>query len=702
MRPLFPQRLLFCALVWAFSPACSWSIAPRALQSAHPKQAAESSTADLHDASLRDARELARALPRDAERCTVVLPGRVALAERPLLSLVSQVDRLPWALRTQVTAYARAELTPRSDRRRVVELIRFAGGSAAQLRKDLTQHADRKWTWDDEPIQCDDVLTCFAARARFIDARTVRVSTGDWPYEDGSRGGDCLGLLERFPKAIEVSARRGNENPELGNVERWLTKTESGVQRVERRFYADARSAERARLKQVTGYNDLPLMGGVPVQAQFHVEGQTLAQTAHVSWDDLWLVVEDQERLRRMLQGVETPAKVHDDAIEVADAEQVRAHVDARISALEHEEPAGHRESLLSLRELLVRARLVHPLDEGLARRLFSLSMFGLDEPRAALVVAETMIAGGSTQALAWELSLRRALAQVDEIKLRQQLVHAHNVSPAEAAKMASSLARAVRAGQDYERAEWAFLIARTLSQRAHAMRLVSAPALVLSPGLLVRALATLAIAAAEPAHEAIGIHVLIMGSDLATDTTKRDDSLWIQRTEALGVPALALAATSWDAPQVLALAQAIDQLAPSTAEIWVGFDPLQHPARPGTLVRLAMHRDEQGFVLDRLSKNVAHANWSGLVRQVAEPLMRLQGAVFPPDALSIEARNAEELSQYSAAVARVDGVTCNPDGLTLECRGTLHDGPAAERALRAIVRSVLAPEVRIFTSGVE
>ncbi len=659
------------------------------------------------DASLRDAHELARALPSDAERCTVVLPDRVASAERPLLFLVSQVDRLPWALRTQVTAYARAELTPRSDRRRMVELIRFAGGSNTQIRRDLKQHAERRWTWEDESVQCEGVLTCYAAHARFVDARTVRISTGDWPYEDNSRGGDCGSLLNRVPHAIEVSARRGQDNPELGNVERWITKTRSGVERVERRIYADAGSAERARMRQLTGYHDLPLMAGVPVQSQLEIDGHALVQTARVTWDDLSLVVQDQERLRGMLAGKEKAALAHDDQLEVTDAEGVRAHVDARRAAIEKEAPAQRRESLLSLRTLLARARLAHPLDEGLARRLFALNMLDLSDTRAALQVAEAMIRGGSPQALAWELSLRSALAHVDETKLRQQLIRAHHLPPADAAKMADVLARQVRAGQDYERAEWAFLIARTLSRRAHAgpARLVDAPPLALSPGLLVRTLATLAVAAAEPAHEAIGIHVLITGEQLpesTTHTTPRDDSLWVERTESLGRQAIALAATSWDAPQIRALSVAIDTLTPDVAEIWVGFDPLQHPQKAGTLVRLAVHRTEQGFVLDRVSRNVAHASWPSLVRQVAEPLLRLNGSVFPPDVLSIEARSPEELAQWSAAVARVDGLTCTVDGLILECRGALHDSLAAERALRAIVRASLSPEVRIFTSGAE
>lgn len=698
MRPLFPQRLLFCALVWALSPAC----VARPVPSAPPNRAVATALRAQGDASLNDARDLARALPKDAERCTVVLPSRVALAERPLLSLVSQVDRLPWALRSQVSAYARAELTPRSDRRRMVELIRFANGSREQIRRDLTQHADRKWTWGQEPVPCNDMLTCFVARAQFVDERTVRITTGDWPYEDGTEGGDCLSLLEREPSAIEVSARRGSENPELGGIERVIVATSAGIERIERRAYGDASSAQRAQLKQLTGYHDLPLMAGVPVSPTWRVEGHTLAQRSRIAWEDLWLVVQDQERLRAMLTGTEPNTSAQDEVVDVQDVERVRAHVDMRMASLSTLDPAQQRETLLSVRDLLQRARVAHAQDEGLARRLFALELFARNEPRAALLVAEAMIKAGSTQAHAWELSRRQASAHLDEASLKPHLMRAHDLSPGDASKMASVLARAVRAGQDYERAEWAFLLARSLAQRAHAVRFAAAPSLSLSPGLLVRSFAALAVAAAEPTQQALGIHVLIFGNDLPEPAPKRSDGLWVQRTEALGTPAIALAATSWDAPQVLALCEAIDALAPSAGELWVGFDPLHHPGRPGTLVRLSVHRDEQGFVLDRVSKNVSQLDWPGFVRKVAEPLSRLHGSVFPPDALNMEARTAEELAQWSMAAARVEGVSCSTDGLRLACQGTLHDGLAAERTLRAIVRTSLAPEVRIFTSGVE
>jgi len=689
----------FGALMCAAGIACtSHGAAPGPAHRALP----EAARASVEASALRDGRELAKALPPDAERCTVVMPSRVSESQRPLLALVSQVDRLPWALRSQVTAYARAELTPRGDRRRVVELIRFSSGTAAELRQDLTEHVDRVWTWDHEPVVCDDPLTCVVTRAQFIDARTVRVTTGDWPYE-GDSGSDCVELLERVPQALEVSARHGSESLELGSVERWLVASTKGLTRVERRAYADPSAAERARVKVLEGYHDGPVVAGVPVHAELDIEGKLLAETVHIAWDDLQLVVQDQERLRHALDGSDQRTPSSDDGVDVADVEVVRAHVDARIAAIERVDQARQRASLLSLRDLLVRAREVHPADEGLARRHFALSLFGLGDAPDALSVAQTMLDRGALDSGAWALSLRIALSQVDEGRLRNELASVHGLAPHEAAKMAASLFASAKRGEDYERSEWAFLMARSLGQRARAQRLVDAPALALSPGLFVRMLTTLAVAGAEADHAALGVHVLILGGDVSQPLPARDDSLWVQRTDALGAPAVALAATSWDGAQVLSLARTLDALAPAASgEIWLAFDPLRHPDRQGTMVRLAFHRTDTGFVLDRVSKNLARVRWPLLVRELADPLSRFEGTVFPPDGLTMEALSAEELGVWTAAAARVDGVTCTTDGSVLSCRGTMHDNLAAERALRGIVRISLAPEVRIFTSGVD
>ncbi len=669
-----------------------------------PQVRAQSITEAGLDDSLRDAQELARSLPTDAERCTVVMPSRVASSERTLVSLVSQVDHLPWSLASNVQAYARAEVTPRGDRRRVVELIRFAGGSRATLRQDLAQHARQPLSWDDEPGRCDDPLTCVPIRAQFIDARTVRIQTGDWPYGSDVAGSNCTQLLADVRGAVEVSARRGLGASELGAVERWLSVTETGLSRVERRSYADAAAAERARVKELAGYHDLPALGGVPVQAQVAVAGLTLLQRADVSWDDLRLVVQDRERLDQALAAGDTARIDRDEDVDINDVALVRGHVDARVAAIAREQPGQQQQSLESLRTLLLRARQRSPSDEGLARRLFTLLMVGFDAPGKAQAVAASMIQKGSAQRASWELALRSALAHVNEGELRAQLAHAHHLSAPEAARMATSLVSSVQRGDDYEHAEWAFMMARSLGARAHATRLVAVPALSIGPGLCTRMLAMLASAAgADTEDSAFGVHVLVTGGEFDATATAPEAGLWVQRTDALGAPAVVLAATSWDPAQLQRLAQSLDVKAQApTVEVWVAFDPLQRPDRRGTLVRLGFQRSERGLVLARVSKNLSHVRWTKLLREVAEPLSRLQGAVFPPDTLTIEGGSEHELSVWAAAAARVDGVTCTVDGSALQCRGALHDNLAAERALRAVVRASLGPEVRIFTSGAD
>jgi len=700
VRPRLSWRALLCAYLYALSAACGPAslVVPRAVVSATAQPVAAANM----DPSLSAARELVALLPGDAEQCMAVMPGHVEPALEPLAALVSQVDRVPWALESEVLAYARAELTPHADRRRIVELIRFRGVTLAQVERDLTQHAGRDLGWGPAARACDDVLACPVSRVEAVDAVTLRITTGDWPYESERTSSACLALLDKVPHAVELSERQGAEGRGRGGVQRIITPTRTGLERIERRSYVDTQAAERARVKWLGGYQDQPQVAGVPVQPEYWVDGSVLSQRVQLSWDDLSLVVQDQERLRSALRGNEAPGPLTDDAIEAGDVEIVRAHVDARMVAIETLAPELRRESLLSLRDLLVRARGLHPFDEGLARRLFSLSLFGLNEPGEARHVADAMIARGSAHAKSWELSLRSALARLDVSELTNKLVQAHRLPTPDAHELAALLMRQVRDGVDYERAEWGALMARALAQRGQPVRTENAPALSLSPGSLVRVLALVASASPHSEESGVGIHVVLTGSQLRADATSSDASLWIQRTEVHGTPAVALAATSWDAAQVLALARAIDLLAPESSEILVAFDPLGRPERHGTLAKLTFQREAHGFVLQRVSKNLSRVRWSELVRQVADPLSRLQGSLFPPDALVIEAHSAEELQLWSGAVAPLDGMTCMIDGAALSCQGTLHDLHAAERALRAIARVSLAPEVRLFTSGVD
>lgn len=685
-----------CALVVACGPV-NQSVAPRAASAT-----TATSQAPAPDAGLSAARELLSLVPGDAEQCIVIMPSRVEPALRPLAGLVSQVDRVPWALESEVVAYVRAELTPHADRRRIVEVVRFANATPLEMRKDLQRNGGREWSWAMPARGCDDLLPCPVSRVDPVDAHTLRITTGDWPYEDERTKSACLALLERAPEAIELSERLGAEGRGHGSVERVLLPRENGLERIETRSYADAEAAERARVKWLGGYQDQPQVAGVVVEPEYQLQGALLSQRVALRWDDLSLVVQDQERLRRALRGNDREGNVADDEVDPTDVELVRAHVDTRMLAIEALPSTERTKNLGSVRELLLRARASHPFDEGLARRLFALCLFGLHDAKAAREVAENMIARGSAHAAAWELSLRTALAHGDGAALASKLVSAHRIFAADAQTLATLLVRQVREGADYERAEWAALLARSLGQRAQSMRTEAAPALPLSPGSLIRMLALLA--SASPAAESggIGVHVLITGPELRPDATSSDPSLWIQRTELKGTPAVALAATSWDASQVLALSRAVDLIAPDSSELWVGFEPLRETQRHGSLVRLAFQRDDRGFVLQRVSKNLSHVRWPELIRHVADPQSRLQGALFPPDALAIEARSAEEMQAWSQAVAPLEGITCMVDGAALTCQGTLHDHQAAERALRAIARVSLAPEVRLFTSGVD
>ncbi len=627
---------------------------------------------------------------------------------RPLLSLVSQVDELPWALNGNVRAYARAEITPSGDHRRVVEYLSFAAGTQAEIRADVEAHAKRELLWDDEPFACDDVLTCVAVRARFVDARTVRITTGEWPYGGAAQPGACTDLLTRFPGAIEVSARRAFASLVQSRlVERVLSATPRGLERLELRHFRDGRSASRAHVQSLTGHDDGAFVAGVPVSVERRIEGRRLEQSARVTWEDLLLVVEDQQRLQRLMSENQVQG-VPPEQLDVSDVERVLAYVDERL--LDAAKVAvSERSSFLSgLVRLLERSAKKHPDDARLSRRHYNIAL-ALGQPDKALTVSERMLKQGSSDLPTWELLSRAALSRIDARELAKRLGLAHGLTPSDAARMARELVERVASGADFERAEWALLLGHGLAARGQKAPLASVPELSLGLGTSVRMVAALALAALASREELFGVHVLVTGLEPDLSSLEVPEGLWVQPTRALGEAGVVVAATALHEAQQLALSKVLDGLvaresatAARPVSVWVGFDPIGGSPRQGILVRLAGEVSEDGFTLRSASKNLAYARWDVILRQVVMPLERMTFNVFPPDELVVDARSEHELSDMMAAAGGEVGIRCSASRLELTCRGPLDDRHAARRALTATIAAVLDDEVKKLASGVE
>jgi hypothetical protein len=647
-----------------------------------------------------DARELAGLLPADADRCVVASPQRLAADQLPVAPLLSQLDGLPWLLNLPVSAYARAELQPSNDRRRVREYLRFVEPGRARIRAELDRVLEPRVSWEASSGACKDELTCVVVEAQFLDDRTVMLSTGEWPYGGTSQARACEWLMAAAPDALEVSARNPELSGRMGEGRGAATVVEVRGQsfvRMVRRVYADEGAADGALKRWLSGTQDVPSLAGVAVEATLSRDGLAVEQSLRGSLEDLWLALEDRERLRRALSGEDVPVPADAD-VDVRDPELVKRHVDQTLIALLTLAADERASGLTALDGLLERARREHPSDDGLSRRHFALRLEQRRDACGAASVAEERLSTGVHNELSWRLAQRRALAGCDEGRLRAELARVYDLDAQASAQMASELAEQVGLGRDYERAEWGYRTALELSERARRERLVNVAGripLVALPRLL----AYLARLDDDHAAQDLGIHILGMADSEGHPATPSRD-LWMAETRAPGRPAVVLAAATWDEAQLEAEGRALAaRFDKGALEVAVGVDVIGGPQREGTMVRLSGHVEQGALVIERASRSIADARFALLDRFLVRPLEHITGSHFPPDELLIRAEDASERELVLMGAQSDRAMRCDVDGLTVRCRGPLDDNRASARALLRVAKQVLAREARALWS---
>jgi hypothetical protein len=642
-----------------------------------------------------DARELAALLPPDADRCVVTSPRLLQARDLPVGALLSQLDDLPWTLALPVSAYARAELQPTNDRKRVREYVRFAEAGRARIRKELDRVLEPRLSWEGPSRACKDELTCVAVQAQFLDDRTVLLSTGDWPYGDTRPRRACEWLLGASENALEVAARQQDFVGGVGDGRGSVSIVElhgSRFERVQRRLYGDEAAADAALRRGLSGVQDVPTLAGVAVESQLTRAGSAVEQRVRGSIEDLWLALEDRERLRRALSGEVEP--VADSVlVDVRDAELVRLHVDNALAALLRVPAEERGPGLTRLDDVLLRARRESPHDDGLSRRHFELRVEQLRDACGAADVAEERLTASGQNDAAWRLSQRRALAGCDAERLRVELARTYDLSVSESTHMASELSAQVSAGHDYERAEWGYRTALELAQRSKKQRLSPTSARV-GLAALPRMLAYLARLSDPHAAHDLGVHILAF-SEADTQLAPSDSRIWMAETSAAGRPAVVLAAATWDERQLAEEGQALAaRFGSGPLEIAVAIDVIGAP-HAGVVVRLAGTVESGQLVVERASRPLAQARWAELTRYLERPLEHMVGAQFPPDELLLQLGGQEEREHAAALVQADRGMACEVDGLSLRCKGPLDDSRAAARALVRVARVTLAREAR-------
>ncbi len=631
----------------------------------------------------------------------VIDSASLAPEHRLQVALLSQVDELPWTLELPVQAYARAETTPRGAVRRTVELIRFGDVSPDVIRTTITAHAGRDVRWGDAAVACADAFTCVVTRARMLDARTVELAIGEFP-DDAARGASpCRALLVTSPGALEVSARKAAWGGTIQRSDAWLHPHPEGVERVVARHYNDAEAAERALDGWRIGSEGSPMVAGMPVEAEFDIVGSSLVQRVRVSWEELALIMEDHARVEALV-ALGAPAVVDHETQDLTQLEAVISRIDERIRALQALSGQERAHAAASTLVLIERALRVHANDERLSRRAYTLHLDEQGDGRAALAVADAMLKGTSVDPGSWEVARRAALARLDKLRLRRELSRVHRLNAGDALRMATSLVEASARGENYERAEWAWLTAHTLRDRAERTKWFEVPSANVELAVLVRALSVL-MSAADIAGP-LGVHVLAHGELSPTPPADAAQSqTWSGRVVLGKSKGLVLAATTSSEDELRALGQMLSaSFEPGPLSLDLSFSPLSGPrSAQGPLLRVAGQHSSAGFVVERVSGALAAFDWDELSALVFAPLTRMSGRLFPPDELIVEARSPERLERVFQASVVLTELRCTREATTLSCRGPLDDSRAASKGLVALTRASFARPLRRL-SGAE
>lgn len=646
-----------------------------------------------------DALTLAARLPQSSLRCVVLQPNKLSARLRPLVAPVSQASELPWLLSMELSAYVAAEWEGPADSRELVELLRFVAGSQEQIRHELTRTDRRTLRWQDGvSMVCGDEPGCVEVEARFLGPHTVQLRSRTPASLESSTQRSCRSVLEQQPDVLEIAVRGGSA---LGGkrVETLSSLRADGdaLLRVLRHRFQDEASAERAATRTLTGEEEAPTLGGSLVEASTAREGTWLVQRARVSFEELLLAAEDQQRLRQAVALVQdfdlgTPPAAND-------AEAVRRHYDAVLRSRDKLTSPG---TLTALDLLLSEARQLQLDDDGLARRQYQLRLVYLRSPAGALEVAEQALAAGHGELAAWQLARRRALLTHDPKRFRAALQKSFGFPAQVARQMADEVERKVLAQGDYERAEWAFLTARSMCQRVERQgRSTPAAAPRLPLAELPRLLTYLA--RLSPEHEGdLGVHIVARGAQ--GPSARAEAPTWSEQTTACGEPGHVLAAASFDDAQLLAQGALLaSQFPAGELELAVGIDPLggAQPAQGATL-RLRGTVEQGMLTVHELSRPLRDVRWPLVDRYLIAPLASLRGGLFPPDEWSFELPSIEQAMLALTAAQTEPSAQCERDGTRVRCRGSFTDARVAARALRRAAGSVLSREARALWSSAE
>lgn len=648
-----------------------------------------------------DALVLAHRLPAGADRCSVARPGLVSHLRRPLVGRAARgahAEALAWEHGAPIVAAASASRTYSTGERVWVGLLRISS-SPEEARRWLAEDAPVRVAWRGEPSFCDG-SSCL--RASFVDRRTIRLEQGTWP--SSTRPGAerrCTTLASVLPDAIEISV----EGPRAAmtdllavaprRVETLVFARRAHLVVERRSLMRSSREAfERALEEAQLG---IGLAGVLADDVDRRRRGVLVESRARIVWEDLELLLEDEQRIRRArLEEAEERQPAPVDAVDVSDLRSVRQQVRIRLEAVDALRGGARDVAVQELTRLLLRAHGAHPGEEEIARLLARFLLDPTGSPARARALADEMLARPDADRAHWARVRREASALLGPDALAAQLRADSLVPPRLAARAAADLARLRAAGVDFAHAEGVWIAASSIAERAERARMrpiaeADLP-VVAVPESLVWLLEESAARDGEPSEA----YLLVRAAPAASlpEWDPLGPSL-LEMHDAAGRALLVGAAMADDQGRLHGLGRLLaTHVADGSIELIVAVAPAESASRRATrLIRVAGRVQGESLVLDRAAGPAAQIAWENVARYLARPSSLLSSRVFPPPDVVLEAESEQVAERLRDLTMGERDMHCNLDGRRLVCSPPADDASAAFRAVRRVAADRLATE---------
>ncbi len=614
------------------------------------------------------AESIAQLLPPGADSCTISRVGAVADARRSLVDQVSHAGPVAWSAGAPFVAYAQA-----------IQRGFSRGAYRAVVRVSDIDLA-RRYLENDAPVRVGFDEACPVGarncwRAQVVDARTIRLSMGEWDSEIQGAELRCARMAREHPEAIEVGVSRhvGHFGPELGEQlvqlgyevpgfesELVIEASEYGLSRTERvEAQLDSENDALGLIALLRGEAD---DWAAASRQRTRVSGDRVMFELGFVWEDLELAERDAQRIRQaraLAAEDELPLAIQH--VDVRNLDVVRHQLSLHNQRIQNSQGNTRRGHVRAAQALLEQTLRVFPADAALNRRLATLYLEELHDGAAAAELANNMLARNPRDAESWRVLRRRALSSVGAAALRDALVEDGVLDRRTAQDAADALVGFSAA--DYEDAEGAVRATLQLARFSRRVRPLR-EAQILPLTSLIESLLNVVDEDGPSQHVFFQLHV---DAELEQGGWGNPDGRVL--TWQTGSRSVRYGASLTDAPlSVRDVANGIfHRLNDVDVELLIAAVPMGRELSDPALssVRIRGRIEEADFRLTHASVRV---DWDAFARYIALPFAELEGRLFPPPDMSLQAEDSRSAEAIAAATEYEPVLECTASGVDVDC----------------------------------